>query len=51
VIFVPRGASADATRDPAVFDAITEFLSACGATPLTPRPGEVATALPELLLL
>jgi hypothetical protein len=51
VVFVPRGASADATRDPAVFDAIADFLAACGATPLTPMPADAATAEQEPLLL
>jgi hypothetical protein len=51
VIFVPKGASADATRDPAVFDAIAGFLTACGATPLTPMPADAATAETEPLLL
>jgi hypothetical protein len=51
VIFVPRGASADATRDPAVFDGIADVLAACGAAPLMQMPGDAATAEPERLLL
>jgi hypothetical protein len=31
VIYIPRGDAADATRDPATFDAIAGFLTACGA--------------------
>jgi Uncharacterized conserved protein (DUF2075) len=34
VIWVPRGDPADATRDPAIFDAIAAFLLAAGAAPL-----------------
>jgi hypothetical protein len=38
VIYVPRGDAADATRSPAEFDAIADFLLACGARPLEPTP-------------
>jgi hypothetical protein len=31
VIWVPAGDAADATRDPATFDAIARFLCDCGA--------------------
>ena len=34
VIWVPAGDAADVTRDPAEFDAIAEYLFACGARPL-----------------
>jgi hypothetical protein len=51
VIFVPRGDPEDITRHPAVFDAVADFLTACGAGALT---SEVAIEIPapaELLLL
>jgi len=34
VIFVPHGAAEDRTRQPATYDAIADFLLACGARPL-----------------
>ena len=34
VIWVPRGDARDRTRDPALYDAVAEYLLACGATPL-----------------
>ena len=34
VIFVPEGAAGDRTREPAIYDAIADFLLACGARPL-----------------
>jgi hypothetical protein len=38
VIFVPGGALGDRTREPATYDAIAEFLLACGARPLCFSP-------------
>ncbi|HEY4250050.1 MAG TPA: DNA/RNA helicase domain-containing protein [Roseomonas sp.] len=40
ILYVPRGDAADATRDPAEFDAIADFLFACGARPLGAAPEE-----------
>ncbi|MBC2664305.1 DUF2075 domain-containing protein [Novosphingobium flavum] len=39
VVFVPQGESADATRPPAVYDAIAAFLAHCGFAVLPPLPG------------
>lgn len=36
VIFVPRGDAADATRPPADYDAIADWLQACGVPCLDP---------------
>jgi hypothetical protein len=50
VIWVPRGDAADDTRTPATFDAIAEYLFACGAQPLGAAPAAVeAAAEPRLL--
>lgn len=38
VIYVPRGDAADATRNPAEFDAVADFLLGCGARPLASVP-------------
>ncbi|MBR0647462.1 DNA/RNA helicase domain-containing protein [Plastoroseomonas hellenica] len=38
ILYIPRGDAADATRDPAEFEAIAAFLLACGARPLEPMP-------------
>ena len=43
LIYVPRGDPADATRPPAEFDAIADFLTACGVPALV----EAAAAAPE----
>lgn len=40
VIFVPRGDAADPTRSPAIYDAIADFLLACGAGPIPAREPE-----------
>ncbi len=37
MIWVPTGSPDDATRAPAEFDCIANFLQACGARPVTPR--------------
>lgn len=37
VIWIPRGDGADATRSPAEFDAVADFLLTCGAGMLEPR--------------
>ncbi len=55
VIWVPRGSRPDdpfhdPTRDAARFDAIADFLIACGARPLEPATEPVRDALPALLL-
>jgi hypothetical protein len=34
VIFVPRGDAADATRPPSDYDAVADWLTACGVTAL-----------------
>ncbi|MES2710642.1 MAG: DNA/RNA helicase domain-containing protein [Pseudomonadota bacterium] len=50
IIYVPRGELSDRTRPPAEFDAIADFLLACGARPLA----EIAAPpppVPALLLL
>ncbi len=50
VIFVPRGDADDVTRDPAGFDAIADYLLACGARPLeNAQPARPALAAPRLL--
>jgi hypothetical protein len=49
IIYVPRGDAADATRNPAEFDAVAAFLQACGARPLLAAPAPPATAEPVLL--
>jgi len=51
VIFVPRGDAGDATRHPAVLDAVADFLNACGAGVLTSEIAIEAPPAPELLLL
>jgi hypothetical protein len=51
VIFVPRGDAGDATRHPAVFDAVADFFAACGAGVLTSEAAIEIPAAPELLLL
>ena len=38
VIFVPRGDAGDATREPALYDRIADFLLDCGAAPLGEAP-------------
>ena len=50
VIWTPRGDRNDPTRDPAVFDAIADFLLACGARPLTEVPAAAEAAADPLLL-
>jgi len=47
VIWVPRGDAGDRTRDPEEFDAIAEFLIACGARPLD---SETAAGVPAAVL-
>jgi hypothetical protein len=52
VIHVPRGAGADGTRDPALYEAIATFLSACGAQAwqdVTAPPALLRAAEPMLL--
>ena len=50
IIYVPRGNAADRTRLPAEFDAIADFLLACGARPLEEASTETPP-VPEPLLL
>ncbi len=50
VIWVPEGDAADATRDPAHFAAVADFLLACGATPLDETPVATDAAVATLLL-
>ncbi len=42
VIWVPRGDARDATRDPALYDGVADFLLRCGAAPL-----DADAALPD----
>lgn len=49
VIWVPRGDTADRTRNPAEFDAIADHLAACGARPLPEFTPPLQTE-PALLL-
>jgi Uncharacterized conserved protein (DUF2075) len=51
VIWVPQGDAADATRDPATFDAIARFLCDCGAPALadTAEPEPAPVVAPRLL--
>lgn len=49
VIWVPSGDAADRTRNPAEFDAIAEYLTACGARPL-PKFAPTLETAPALLL-
>jgi hypothetical protein len=43
ILFVPRGNATDATRPPAVYDAIAAFLAHCGATDLQTVPAPPPT--------
>lgn len=47
-IWVPRGSAEDPTRDPAVLDAVAEYLLECGATPLDGTPLADASEHPDL---
>jgi len=49
IIFVPRGDTADATRNPARLDAIAAFLETCGARELSPLSGAAAEPAPCLI--
>lgn len=49
IIWVPRGDATDRTRNPAEFDAIAEYLAACGAGPLPEFTPPLQTE-PALLL-
>ncbi len=52
VIWVPRGDTRDMTRDPAHYDAIADYLSACGILPLDGAPTAAeGAAMPEPVLL
>lgn len=51
IVWVPEGDPADRTREPATFDAIAEFLLACGISPLDDAPlNEPPASQPMLLL-
>ena len=52
VIWVPQGALRDATRDPARYDAVADYLLACGVIPLDERSAmaeDAVMAEPTLL--
>ncbi len=50
VVWVPKGDPTDRTREPAIFDAIAEFLLACGISPLDDtQPNPTPTSHPMLL--
>ena len=49
ILFVPRGDPADATRQPAEFDAIAAWLLTCGIRPLEPMPPAPPAPEPRLL--
>lgn len=49
VIWIPPGDDADATRDPASYDAVAGFLRACGVADLAPLPRPAERAAPSLL--
>ena len=49
LIFIPPGAAADATRAPAEFDAIADYLTACGAAPLELAADPVPAGADRLL--
>jgi hypothetical protein len=46
---VPRGDLEDVTRSPAEFDAVAEYLTACGMEELEPAPLPVREAASALL--
>ena len=50
VIFVPLGDVGDRTRTPAIYDAIADFLLACGARILEQVPALAGAAEAEKLL-
>lgn len=52
VIWVPQGAARDATRDPARYDAVADYLGECGVIPLDERSAlaeDAGMAEPTLL--
>ena len=49
LIFIPPGAATDATRAPAEFDAVADYLTACGAAPLEPAADPAPTGPDRLL--
>jgi hypothetical protein len=51
VIWVPEGDATDATRDPATFDSIADFLANCGARSLDKAEAERVDLLEEARLL
>ena len=52
VIWVPQGDSRDATRDPALYDGVADYLLACGARALdAAAPPDEAAPCPEPVLL
>ncbi len=51
VIFVPRGDECDPTRKPGTYDAIADFLLACGAVRLADEPTPEREVEPERLLI
>lgn len=52
VIWVPRGAARDTTRDPARYDAVADYLLACGIIPLDEASTSAEdVGMPEPMLL
>ena len=52
LIFIPPGEPVDMTRAPAEFDAVADYLAACGAAPLRAEVGEDGpSAAPAMMLL
>ncbi len=52
VIWVPRGAARDTTRDPARYDAVADYLLECGIIPLDEASAAAEdAAMPEPMLL
>lgn len=48
IVFVPRGDPADPSRQPATYDAIADFLAACGIAKLAVAPGLDAITAADL---
>ena len=49
LIWVPQGDASDPTRAPADYDAVADFLTACGVAPLA-DPGPVLHSIPDAML-
>jgi Uncharacterized conserved protein (DUF2075) len=48
VIWIPKGDPEDDTRDPATFDGIARFFSACGSAALEEDPGQERTSTDDV---